>query len=135
VTAALVRLSEVAAGTLEASSLHEPEWKILDFKEFIARHYADKGLSLGKAAERLSISESYLSKLLRRRLGTSFVDYISEYRIDRAKELLASSDMMVYEVAEAVGYPDARYFASLFKKRTGSTTSEYRKSLGRGEGR
>jgi two-component system response regulator YesN len=135
VTAALVRLSEVAAGTLEASSLHEPEWKILDFKEFIARHYADKGLSLGKTAERLSISESYLSKLLRRRLGTSFVDYISEYRIDRAKELLASSDMMVYEVAEAVGYPDARYFASLFKKRTGSTTSEYRKSLGRGEGR
>ena len=60
----------------------------------------------------------------------SFVEYLSDYRIDRAKELLASSDMLTYEVAEAVGYPDARYFASLFKKRTGMTPSDYRKSLG-----
>lgn len=130
---ALVRLSEVAADSLESSSLHEPEWKVLDFKEYVARHYAEPGLSIGKAAERLSISESYLSKLLRRRLGTSFVDYLSDYRVGRAKELLAASDMMGYEVAEAVGYPDARYFASLFKKRTGITPSGYRKSLGDGE--
>jgi two-component system, response regulator YesN len=128
-SATLSRLSEVAASTLDESSLHEPEWKVLDFKEFIARHFPDKGLSIGKVAEKLSISESYLSKLLRRRLGTSFVDYLSEYRIERAKELLATSDMRSYEVAEAVGYPDARYFASLFKKRTGMTTSEYRRSL------
>jgi two-component system response regulator YesN len=135
VATALVRLAEVAAGALEASSLHEPEWKILDFKEYVARHFADKSLSIGKAAERLSISESYLSKLLRRRLGTSFVDYLSDFRVGRAKEFLATSDMMSYEVAEAVGYPDARYFASLFKKRTGMTPSEYRKSLGASAGR
>jgi two-component system response regulator YesN len=134
VATALVRLAEVAAGALEASSLHEPEWKILDFKEYVARHFAEKSLSIGKAAERLSISESYLSKLLRRRLGTSFVDYLSDFRVGRAKELLATSDMMSYEVAEAVGYPDARYFASLFKKRTGMTPSEYRKSLGASAG-
>jgi two-component system, response regulator YesN len=135
VLAALSRLAEVAAATLESSSLHEPEWKVLDFKELVARHYADKGLSLGKAAERLSISESYLSKLLRRRLGLSFVEYLADYRVGRAKELLSSSDMLSYEIAEAVGYPDARYFASLFKKKTGMTPSEYRASLGRdGEG-
>ncbi|MGA2545483.1 MAG: helix-turn-helix domain-containing protein [Rectinemataceae bacterium] len=130
ISIALVRLAVVAVGILEASSLHEPEWKVLDFKDYIARHYADKGISIGKAADRLSISESYLSKLLRRRLETSFVEYLSDYRIDRAKELIATSDMLAYEVAEAVGYPDARYFASLFKKRTGMTPSEYRKSLG-----
>jgi two-component system, response regulator YesN len=135
IAAALARLAELAAATLEESSLHEPEWKVLDFKEFIARHYADKGLSLGKAADKLSISESYLSKLLRRRLGASFVEYLSDYRIGRAKELLATSDMLAYEIAEAVGYPDARYFASLFKKRTGSTPSEYRKALGQDPGR
>jgi two-component system response regulator YesN len=133
ISAALVRLAEVAVGILEASSQHEPEWKVLDFKDYVARHYADKGVSIGKAAERLSISESYLSKLLRRRLGTSFVEYLADYRIERAKELIASSDMLAYEVAEAVGYPDARYFASLFKKRTGMTPSEYRKSLGASE--
>jgi two-component system, response regulator YesN len=130
VVAALERLVEVAASTLEASSLHEPEWKVLDFKELVARHYADKGFSIGKAAERLSISESYLSKLLRKRLGTSFVDYLADYRVGRAKELLASSDMLAYEISEAVGYPDSRYFASIFKKRAGMTLSEYRASLG-----
>ncbi len=130
VGAALAQLSEVAAGSLGTSSLHEAEWKMLDFKEFVARHYAEPALSIGKVAERLSISESYLSKLLRRRLEISFVDYLSDFRVDRAKELLAASDMKSYEVAEAVGYSDARYFASLFKKRTGMTPSEYRNSLG-----
>ena len=130
VMAALLRLAEVAASTFEAGSLHVPEWKVLDFKEHVARHYAEKDLSIGKVAERLSISESYLSKLLRRMLGISFVEYLSDYRIERAKELLATSDMLAYEVAEAVGYADARYFASLFKKKTGLTSSEYRQSLG-----
>jgi two-component system response regulator YesN len=130
ITAALARLGEVAAGALEASSLHTPEWKVLDFKEYVARHYADKGLSIGKVAERLAISESYLSKLLRRKVGQSFVDYLTDYRVERARELIAASDMMAYEVAEAVGYPDARYFASIFKRKTGMTPSDYRKSLG-----
>jgi two-component system response regulator YesN len=130
VAAALVGLAETAAGHLESSSLHEPEWKILDFKELVSRRYAEKGFSIGKAAEKLSISESYLTKLLRRKLGLSFVDYLSDYRVAKAKELLAASDMLSYEVAEAVGYPDARYFSSLFKKKTGVTPSDYRKSLG-----
>jgi AraC-like DNA-binding protein len=131
VEGALHRLAEIASSALGSSGIHEPEWKILDFKEFVARHYADKGLSIGKAAEKLTISESYLSKLLKRRLGTSFVDYLADYRVARAKELLASSDMRSYEVAEAVGYPDARYFAAIFKKRSGLTPSEFRASLGR----
>ncbi len=128
---ALVRLAEIAALVLEDSSMHEPEWKILDFKELVAKHYADRSLSIGKAAARLSISESYLSKLVRRKLGTSFVDYLSDFRIARAEELLSSSDMRSYEVAEAVGYSDARYFASLFRKRAGMTPSQYRSSMGR----
>jgi two-component system response regulator YesN len=131
VEGALHRLAEIASCALGSSGIHEPEWKVLDFKEFVARHYADRGLSIGKAAEKLSISESYLSKLLKRRLGTSFVEYLADYRIARAKELLASSDMRSYEVAEAVGYPDARYFAAIFKKRSGLTPSEFRASLGR----
>jgi two-component system, response regulator YesN len=134
IVGALGRLTEIASGALESSSLHEPEWKILDFKELVARHYSDKSLSLGKAAARLSISESYLSKILRRKLGTSFVDYLSAYRIARAEELLASSDMRSYEVAEAVGYSDARYFAALFRKRAGKTPSEYRQSRGEAAG-
>jgi len=127
--AARERLAESADGELKSARLRGPEWKILDFKDFISRRYAEPGLSIGIVAERLYISESYLSKLIRRMLGTSFVDYLAEYRVERAKELLASSDMMGYEVAEVVGYADARYFGALFKRRTGVTPSEYRKTL------
>jgi two-component system, response regulator YesN len=131
IVATIERLAEISASALEPSGYHESEWKVLDFKEHVARHYGENDLSVGKAAKRLSISESYLSKLIRRKLGTSFVDYLAAYRIDRAKELLASSDMRAYEVAEAVGYPDARYFATIFKRRSGLTPAEFRASLGK----
>jgi two-component system response regulator YesN len=130
VLSAVERLSGVAAAELGQSGYRDSEWKVLDFKELVARHYMETDLSIGKAASRLSISESYLSKLVRRAFGASFVDYLAGYRVDRAKQLLASSSMRAYEVAEAVGYPDPRYFSSIFHKRCGLTPSEYRASLG-----
>jgi len=50
--------------------------------------------------------------------------------VERAKELLSGSDMMAYEVAEAVGIPDARYFSSIFKRHAGRTPSDYRRKRG-----
>lgn len=129
---ALERLAQIAAASLGPAACRDAEWKILDFKEFVARHYMDPGLSIAAAAARLSISESYLSKLIRRELDTSFVDYLTDYRVERAKELLGSSALRAYEVAEAVGWTDPRYFAAIFHKRSGRTPSEYRASLSGG---
>jgi two-component system, response regulator YesN len=132
IMSALDSLAKIAAASLGPAAGRDAEWKILDFKEFVARHFMDPGLSIGKASARLSISESYLSKLIRRELDTSFVDYLTDYRVERAKELLGSSAMRAYEVAEAVGWTDPRYFASIFHKRSGLTPSEYRASLSGG---
>ena len=122
----LARLCAYAETILAHRNLPAPEWKVLDFKELIARHYAEKDLSVLAAAEKLAISASYLTKLIKRHLDTSFVDYLTEFRLARAKELLATTDLLTYEIAEATGYPDAHYFSSIFRKRTGTTPSEFR---------
>jgi len=129
VRAHLLRLTEYAGSVLESRNLPIPEWKVRDFKEYVARHYGEQNLSVQKVAASLSISASYLSKLVKRYLDRSVVDYLIDHRMERAKELLATSDLMTYEIAEATGYPDARYFSSTFKRHIGVTPTEFRSEL------
>ena len=131
VRAHLLRLAEYAGSVLESRNLPIPEWKVRDFKEYVARHYGEQNLSVQKVAASLSISASYLSKLVKRYLDRSVVDYLIDYRMERAKELLATSDLMTYEIAEATGYPDARYFSSTFRRHIGVTPTEFRAELRR----
>jgi two-component system response regulator YesN len=122
----LSRLSAYARSVLRVRNLPAPKWKSLDVQEYVARHYADRELSVQKVADSLSISASYLTKLAKRYLGVSFVEYLTAFRMEKAMEMLATTDLMSYEIAEATGYADARYFGALFKKHTGRTPSEYR---------
>jgi two-component system response regulator YesN len=122
----LGKLAAYAGSILDARNLPTPEWKVRDFKDYVARHYGEKSLSVQTVAASLSISASYLSKLVKRYLDRSVIDYLTEYRMERAKELLATSDLMTYEIAEATGYPDARYFSSSFRRHVGVTPTEYR---------
>jgi two-component system response regulator YesN len=128
----LGRLSSYSAKVVDLRFLHVPEWKVLDIRDYVARHY-QQSLSVQKVAEGLHISASYLSKLAKRYLHASFVDYLTDYRLERARDLLGTTSLMTYEIAEKVGYPDARYFSSIFKKRLGITPSEYRNGCRRGD--
>jgi two-component system response regulator YesN len=122
----LVRLAllEVAQGGATLA-----ERKVLEFRSLVSQHYQDMELSIHEVSQRLAISPSYLSKILRRYLFRSFVEYVTEFRVERAKEMMAGTDLPAYEVAERVGYPDARYFSSIFKKQTGITPSEFRQQV------
>ena len=126
VRALLVRLSSYAGSVLDGRNLPAPEWKVRDFKDYVARHYGERALSVQTIAASLSISASYLSKLVKRHLDRSVVDYLIDYRMERAKELLTTSDLMTYEIAEATGYPDAQYFSTTFKRHIGVTPTEFR---------
>ena len=126
VHALLSRLSGYARSVLRMRNLPAPKWKSLDVQEYVARHYVQKELSVQMVADGLSISASYLSKLVKRYMDVSFVEYLTGVRMEKAMELLATTDLMSYEIAEATGYADARYFSALFKKHTGRTPSEYR---------
>ena len=126
VGALLRRLADYSGSVLESRNLPAPEWKVRDFKDHVARHFGERALSVRTIAASLSISASYLSKLVKRHLDRSVVDYLIDYRMERAKELLATSDLMTYEIAEATGYPDAQYFSTVFKRHIGVTPTEFR---------
>ncbi|AOZ93784.1 response regulator [Paenibacillus crassostreae] len=97
-------------------------------KEYIRCHYHNNQLSLIDAAEYVSVSPSHLSKVFSQETGQTFIEYVTHIRIRRAMELLKSTHAKSYEIAYQVGYNDAHYFSNLFKKSTGMTTKEFRRS-------
>lgn len=93
---------------------------------YISEHYADR-ITLETVAQQVHLNPSYLSVVFKQELGVSFADYVRKLRIDKAKELLRSTAMKVYEVAESSGYRNQKYFTDTFKQATGLTPLEYRK--------
>lgn len=83
-------------------------------------------LSLEQIADALHISTSHLSRTFKKAGGISLTDYINQFRINKAKELLRGTDIYIYAISEMVGYHDATYFSSMFKKLVGVSPSEYR---------
>ena len=92
------------------------------------KHYTED-ISLTAQSEAHGISDSYLSRQIKAKLGLSFSEYITSKRIQRAKELLANENLSIDAISEMVGYNDYFYFVKVFKKVVGLSPSKYRKSL------
>lgn len=88
----------------------------------------DKNISLSQVSFELMVSEPYLSSLFKKETGKTFTAYINEQKIHAAKSLLVKN-MLVYEVAEKLGFENSNYFTKVFKKYTGVTPENYRKNL------
>ena len=78
------------------------------------------------------MTRSYFSQIFKEETGKTFVEYLTEVRMDKAKELLRSTDRMLYEIAEQVGYENPAYFTVAFKKQVGLSPRDYRKQFGKG---
>ncbi len=85
-----------------------------------------EGFTLGVLARRLGVSERHASRLLRQELGTSFPEYLSALRIERAKKMLATTDDAVTDVALETGWQSLSHFNAVFRRRVGETPSRYR---------
>jgi len=94
-------------------------------KKYILEHYRED-LNLTGIANATYMNASYLSNLFKRKTGLSVVEYLTQVRLDKAKELLKATEMSANEIANDVGYADQSYFSRLFKKNTGMTPIEYR---------
>jgi len=92
--------------------------------EFIHGHYTEP-IQLSSAADAAQVSSAYLSRLFSEHLKTSFVDHLTELRVEKAEKLIRESRMSVKEIAFAVGYQDPNYFSKIFKKTTGVLPTEY----------
>ena len=93
---------------------------------YIDSHFTEESLSLNQVAREVNISANYLSAVFSQEIGATFTEYVTGKRMDRAKELLRSTDKRSGEVAAAVGYKDPHYFSFLFKKTQGCTPRDYR---------
>jgi two-component system response regulator YesN len=96
--------------------------------QYIHNNYSDN-ISRSKIAEEFFLTPEYLAKLYKKKTGITIKTYINEYRIEKAKELLRTSDMNISEIAVAVGFDNFSYFSTLFKKSTGISPKEYKDEI------
>ncbi|NSL51555.1 helix-turn-helix transcriptional regulator [Calidifontibacillus erzurumensis] len=95
--------------------------------EYIS-NYFHEDLSIKKVANKVHLSHTYFSRLFKKELGVSFVEYVTNIRIKRAKYLLANTNDTIESIASQVGFNTPNYFSSIFKKQTGMSPSEYREA-------
>lgn len=102
-------------------------------KKFINDNYS-RDIMLEDVANEVFLSPAYLSRIFKKYVGENFSDYLFKVRMNKAKSLLKSSNLKIYEIAEKIGIQTPKYFFKIFKNYTGLTPTEYRMNLADREG-
>lgn len=102
-------------------------------RRYLQHNYMRVDISLDSVAEMVNLNPTYFSALFKKESGVNFLDYLTDLRINAAKEYLTDPLKGASEIASLVGYDSAGYFTRAFKKRTGLTPTEYRKSQKRND--
>ncbi len=98
---------------------------IIKAKQYIREHAAE-AITLDDVASHCYLSKSHFCKIFKTETGMTFKSYLNQQRIESAKNLLRTTALKNYEIAEAIGFDDASYFNEIFKKTVGMTPNEYR---------
>ena len=96
--------------------------------QYIDAHF-NEAVTLEKIAEKVYVSPNYLSRLFSNEMGRSFMEYLTDRRMEKAKLMLGEQDAKASEVGEKVGYDNPHYFSRIFKKHTGMSPLAYKESL------
>lgn len=96
-----------------------------DIRTYIGKNYQND-ISMQSAAQVMGYSEAYFCKLFKQCFHVNFSAYLNEYRIDKAKVMMADPRINIKDISIACGYSDSNYFARVFKRITGQTPSDYR---------
>ncbi|WP_434311018.1 response regulator [Hominifimenecus sp. rT4P-3] len=99
---------------------------VREAKEYLQKNYA-KGISLEDVARHVMLAPTYLSLLFKQETGKNYNEYLTDLRMEAAKELLCTTRLGVEHIANQIGYTDAKYFSKLFTKRVGIRPKEYRR--------
>ncbi|MRX74202.1 response regulator [Bacillus lacus] len=95
--------------------------------KYIEEHLHEQ-ITLRDAASYVHLNASYLSVLFKDKVKMNFSEYVTRKRLQKAKNMLLSTNLSINEIAEAVGYKTAKYFIKIFKEHEGSTPSQYRRT-------
>ena len=113
---------------IKSERVHSSMILVEEAKEYIRNNYMDSDISVEKLCSKLHISPAYFSTIFKKETDMSFVNYLTEVRLEEAIKLLNTTDSKTYIIAEKVGYPEANYFSYVFKKKFKVSPSKYRKS-------
>lgn len=102
---------------------------IKDVKFYIEDNYSREDFSFQDAADHVNLSVPHLSRMFRKEMGVTFIDYLTSVRIRKAIELLHNGELKIYEIAELTGYANQHYFSNVFKKNLGVSPAEYRRLI------
>lgn len=102
--------------------------KILQMIEYLRQNYADK-FSLSAMADALHVSRGECCRFFKKMMGMTISDYLLEYRLTKATELLENTTVSITEIAHTVGFNSVSNFSALFKEKTGYTPRGYRHNL------
>ena len=93
---------------------------------YVDAHYAEN-ISASSTAEHCNVSYSYFSRMFKKNMGRSFTEYLNQFRITKAEELLTSTDKSITEIALDTGFSDAGYFIKVFKRQKGLSPRKFKK--------
>lgn len=105
----------------------EEVFLVRKIKQIVRENYCKADCNVAWIAQQLGMASAYIGRTFGKCTGVSLVEYITEYRMKKAKELLTTRVISVNEVAQKVGYLDPCYFTKVFRERTGRPPSEYRR--------
>lgn len=103
---------------------------ILRARRFIADNYASPEMTLRSAADYVGLNEKYFSTKFTKETGMTFSAYLTSVRLEKAKRLMESTDLKMYEISDRVGYHNVEHFNRMFKKAYGASPGDYKKAKG-----
>ena len=124
----IINMSTAISEKLKSTRNSTSRRMITDAQNIVKQRYMEPDISLDEVCADLGVSNSYFSSIFKKETGQPFVTYLTDYRMDRAEELVLNTDEKSYKIAEKVGYQDANYFSYVFKKKFGVSPSKYRAS-------
>lgn len=112
---------------LNSTEMSNSNFLITKAKEYIRANLSDKNLDLEKCSEHVALSKHYFCKLFHKSENCNFNSFIRQERIKKAKELLLTTELKMYEISDQCGFTNSNYFSYVFKQETGEKPLDYQK--------
>lgn len=94
--------------------------------EYVKNNYASQDITIDEICNNLGVSSAYFSTVFKKETGKTFIQYLTDYRMEIAVDILMNTDEKTYIIAEKIGYSDPNYFSYVFKKKYGVSPSKYK---------
>jgi len=120
------RIVEQALAIRDRIASNRYDFVVEEVRKLIEEHYADEELSISSIAGSVNFSPNHLSMVFRNQTGQTLIHYLTEFRLNKAKEMLKCTSLRSSEISQKCGYKDPHYFSYLFKKTLGITPTQYR---------